>query len=434
MKRLSPLLLLLLIAGCTGDFDQRVDIARKIGAGGASIGSTTNPAAGTFITGQISTGGVVRDALVTLRRVRDDGQIDLDDNNALGVSVSLSNGAYQVNLRDNSYRGAIVVEVRGRNINGIQSTGANPATAVSNLTHIMRDDHVLWTVAPNYEGRSIFGVQVTPLTTFAVRRGEFLGGVSAGMFGLCSQQTAEFFGLPRIREGVPTDFCGTVSFGNDFSYGCVMAALSQVAANAGIANVWDFYLGMAQDGRDDGILNGSIGFVPNTGVVMPNLSAANLIGQAFEDDFLAPINPERSGVAFDNTFATPGTELRILIDHLNTSRNINNYSRTYEHIVRVPEFIELVRGQVYPTHFLAIDQIDVPIFEAYGDSGGPCFVDFDFTSSAPGSVDVLPFGRIAVDAGAAPGFYTLTLTVSPASAQVFVDGPTQTFTIGVQVR
>ena len=432
MKRLPFVLILLLLAACNGDFDQRVDIARKIGTGGESIGSTTNPAAGPFITGAITTGGAFRTGLVTLRRVRDDGQIDFDDARVLGVSISLNNGGYQVNLRDGTYRGPIVVEVRGHDTVDVQTTGSNPATAVSNLTQVMTEDHVFYSVAPNFDGKSIFGVNVTPLTTFAVTRGQYYGGVSAGMFGLMCQQTAEFFGLDGIRQNLPQDFCNTLSFGTDFKYGCVMATLSQVAANIGVANIFDFYLGMAQDGRDDGLLNGSIGFVPNTGVLMPNLSAPNFLGAALEDDYLAPGNLE-AVVDFDSTNAVAGSTLREIIDALDAPRNINNVTRAYDFVVRVPSFLEIAAGNEYSPRVFALDQIDGPSFEAYGDSGGPSFVDFNFVSSSPGNVSIQPFGRIVAAVGAAAGDYTITLTVQPAPAQTFVTGDVFTFTFTVRV-
>ncbi len=434
MKRLLVALLLLLPVACSGDFDQRVDIARKIGAGSESVGSTANPSAGVFITGSISTGGVFKRGMVTLRPVREDGSIERDDGKNLGVSISLDNGGYQVNLRNANYRGPVVVEVRGGQAEGVLTTGGNPATGLSNPAHVMGQDHVMYGVAPNFEGQSIFNVHVTPLTTFAVTRGEFFGGVSAGMFGLMCRQTADFFGLRGVRQGLPVDFTGTFAFGTDFRYGCVLAALSQVAANAGVANIFDFYQGMAEDGRDDGMLNGSIGFVPNTGVTMPDLSAPDIIGAAFAGNFLAPGNLERK-VGFNNTAITPGSELEQIVTILNSARNINSFSYPYNYVVRVPDTVELWPGQQVATRVLAIEHVDPPVsFEAYGDSGGPSFVDFSFVSSSPSNVSVQPFGRIVAAPGAVPGFYTLTLTVSPGALQTFVSGPTKEFTITVRVR
>ena len=100
------------------------------------------------------------------------------------------------------------MEVRGQNSPAGRARGANPATGESNKWHDMRDEHVLYSVLPRFVGFSSDNTHVTPLTTFAVGRclsfngaiAGVVGGVSAGLFGLCCQQTAEFFAINPVRS------------------------------------------------------------------------------------------------------------------------------------------------------------------------------------------------------------------------------------------
>lgn len=429
----SFILLALTLGACDGTFDQRVEVARTIPGGSGSTATTPNPASGLFVRGTVSIGGAVKNALVMLRPVNDDGSIDFNDTHALGVTVTFANGIYQAIIRDKTYRGPIVVDVRGQNVSGVVSEGANPATSTTDRWHELGSGHTLYGVLPYFYGKQVGDVNVTPLTTCAVTRGLFLGGVSAGMFGMCSRNVGDFFGLGPIRTLVPFDFARGGSFGDNVVYSYVMAALSQVAKNIGVTNVFDFYEGMSRDCLDDGVLNGSIGFVPNTGIAMPDLSAANFLGDALNDDYLAPGNVERVRSP-DNTGVTPGSDLANLIAALNSARNINSTTYTYDLVLGVPSYVDVNVGADVDTRVFALETLGGTFVETYGDSGGPSFVDYAFVSSSPANVTVLPFGRIAAPMGATPGTYTLTLTVSPAIAQTLVTGVTQVFTITVYVH
>ncbi|GIK52220.1 MAG: hypothetical protein BroJett014_11930 [Planctomycetota bacterium] len=435
MKRLATLQLLLLatlVAACNGDFDQRVDVAKVIGEGAESTATTVNPSGGVFVRGTVSLGGAVRFAQVTLRPVRSDGSIEFDDTKALGSTTTFDNGIYQAIVRDPSYRGPIVVEVRGQNVAGVVSDGGNPATFTTQKFHIMTAGHVLYSVLPMFDGYSAGSVDVTPLTTCAVTRGEFYGGVSAGMFGIMSQNVAQFFGLGALRGRVPVDFASSGSFGKDWTYAYVLAALGQVARNIGVSNVWDFYLGMSRDCRDDGMLNGSIGLVPNTGIAMPDLSAANILRDALFNDYLAPGNIDRLR-APDNTSIAAGGDLDNLLTALTPARNINGFTYTYDFVLRVPGTVRVAPGQEYATRIFAVEYYGGIALETYGDSGGPGFVDYQFVSSSPANVSVSSFGRIVVPLGATPGTYTVTVNIAPAIAQTFVSGAASSHVITVVV-
>lgn len=434
---LCALSLVLAFSACTGDFDQRQEKAKTQGFGASSVGTVVNPDTSVFIRGTVSTAGAVKGAFVTLRPVLEDGSVDWNDANALGTGITFDNGIYQVYLNDGTYRGPILVEVRG----GAGVLGANPATALSDKFHDMRADHVLYSVAPLYDGYSISDVHVTPLTTVAVARclafdgsiAGVQGGVATGMFGLVCQQVAEYFGLARIRGALPADYSASGSFGSADLYGRVLAALSQVAFNLGVSNVFDFWLGMEQDALDDGELNGTIPVVPNTPIAMPDLGASGLIGSALLNDYMDPANLERQRGG-DNTQIAVGGEVETLIAWLDSARDVDNATRAYDLTVRVPVTLVIGRGGEQRTRVAALDQIDNSIeFHAYGDSAGPSFVEFAWVSSSPANVSVQPYGRISVDASAPPGAYTVTLTIQPAAGQTFVTGPTQTHTITVHV-
>lgn len=433
---LTAVLPLLALCACDGDFDQRQELADTVGPGGGSTGSLANPNTSRFVRGTVSIGGSVADATVTLRPINADASIDWDDNNALGTTVTFSNGIYQLYLNDRGYRGAMLVEVRG----GGSARGGNPATAVTNKYHDMQPGHVLYTVVPMYDGYSVVRVDATPLTTVAVARSLSLdgsiagvtGGVSMGMFGLMCQQVSEFFGLERIRERIPTDYAASGSFGNTDLYGRVMAALSQLAKDIGVANVWDFYLGMYEDALDDGELNGSIAVIPNTPIAMPDLGQSGVLGTALFDNYMDPLNLERTRGG-DNTQVPAGSSLESLIATLDSSRDINTAVRAYDNVVRIENSLSLSAGDVYQTRIGALDFLGGVDFHPYGDSAGPSFVEFSWVSSSPVNVSVTSFGRIAVDAAALPGTYTLTLTVQPLAGQTFVTGPTEVHTVQVKV-
>lgn len=435
------LLSLATVPACEGDFDQQVEEAKSQGPGSGSTGSIVNPDA-KFVRGFVSTGGAVRNAVVTLRAINDDGSIDLDEARVLGTGFTFNNGIYQVNIRRNGYRGAVLVEVRGQNTLAVPTDNGNPATARTNKFHLMEPGHVLYSVLPYFDGYSNGDTHVTPLTTVAVMRSLSFdgsiagvqGGISMGMFGLMCQQVAGHFGLDAVRAKTPTDFSLSGGLPGDQTYAYVLAALSQVAKNLGVANVNDFWLGMAEDARDDGVLNGSIGYVPNTAVTMPDLSAASLIGAALFNDYLDPNNLERVP-GKNNTEIGVGSTLDLLIAHLNTARNINASVHDYELTVRVPNDLTLSQGETAYTHTTVLKRIgNGTKFHPFGDSAGPGFVEFDFVSGSPANVDVQPFGRIVVNPLAVDGDYTITLTVRPRIGQTFVTGPLDTYSFTVRVR
>lgn len=428
-----------LASACTGDFDQRVDEARQISGGGGSTGTLPNPKGDLFIRGVISTAGTVRNASVTLRRVFTDGSVNWDDADILGAGISFSNGIYQLTLYDDDYRGPILVEVRAR-ANSV-TEGANPATAVSNKYHRMDSSHYLYSVVPMFDGYSVENVHVTPLTTAAVMRGMSFdgsiagvtGGVGTGMFGLMCKQVAEFFGLNYIRARLPRDFAKSGSFGDQTLYSHVLAALAQVAKDAGVSNYWDFWLGMALDAGDDGELNGSIAFVPNTGVVMPDLSQSALIGNALMN-YLDPSNSERV-ISTTSNSAGPSTSLGQLVAVLDSARTMGSGTVVYDTNLRLPGSITIGDGGEAQTFIITLDQLGSGInFEAYGDSAGPSFVEYLWSSTAPGMVDVQDYGRITVAPGTPNGNYTLNLTIRPAIGQSYVTGPQSNHTVTVKVR
>ena len=426
------------LSACDGDFDQRQDQAKTQGFGAGSTGTVANPNGSLFIRGTVSTAGAVRDANVMLRPINDDASVDWDDNHALGTTVTFTNGIYQCYLNTADYSGPILVEIRG----GSGVTGGNPATALSNKFHDMLTGHVLYSVVPFYDGYSVSDVHVTPLTSVAVARGlawngsvaGVMGGVSTGMFGLMCQQVAEFFGLTGIRAQQPQDYSASGSFGSDEDYALVLAALSQLAKDIGVSNVFDFWQGMYEDALDDGELNGSISVVPNTPIAMPDLGVTGVIGAALFNNFMDPNNLERVA-GIDNTQVVAGSSLDTLITTLNTTRDIDNAVRTYDHILRVPTTVFMRAGEILKTRVEALDQLGSSInFHPYGDSGGPGFVGFNWTSSSPANVSVQQYGRITVDVAAPPGTYTLTLNVAPLAGQTFVTGFAQGYTIEVKVQ
>ncbi len=441
-RMLMPLAALALLAGaCTGDFDQRIEEATLVNPGSTSAGVLPNPQGSPLIRGAVSIGGGVRNAGVTLRRVNSDGTVNWNDAEAIGTGTTFDNGIYQIKLADNAYRGPIFIDVRART--GASSDGGNPATATTNRFHSMGPDHFLWALVPMYDGYTSDGNHVTPLTTAAIARGMsfdgsiagVLGGVGAGMYGLICRQTAEFFAIPRVRASQPTDFAAAGSFGTDDVQAYLLAALSQLARDIGVANVWDFWLGVAYDAMDDGALNGSIGFIPNTGVAMPDLGQAGVLGTVLHDRFLDPNNAERV-IKQDNTDIPAGGALDTLIVALDQLRDINNSTtREYDMTLRVPQSVTLAAGGSAQVRAISLDQVgDSTKFHPYGDSAGPSFVEYVWLSSSPGQVDVLPYGRIEVAPAAPNGDYTLTLTIQPAAGQSFVTGATEVHSILVRVR
>ena len=429
------------LAACSGDFDQRVEEAEIVSPGHGSIGTLPNPDSSPYIRGAVSIGGAVRNAGVTLRAVNSDGTVNWNDSEILGAGVTFNNGIYQLSLYDEDYRGAILVEVRARA--EFKAEGGNPATAISQRVHQMEAGHFMYTVVPLYDGYSSIDNHVTPLTTAAVMRGMafdgsiagVMGGVGAGMFGMTCRQFGDFFGDIKVRASLPADFARSGGFGEDKRQSFVLAALSQLAKDLGVANVWDFWLGISQDAGDDGELNGSIAFVPNTGVPMPDLGQAGLLGTTLRDNYLDPGNSERV-IDKDNTEIGSGTGLANLITTLDTARDINaSPTYFYDLTLRVPSETVIAPGGFGQARVISVDQIGGSInFHPYGDSGGPCFVQYEWVSSVPGQVDVLPYGRIEVAPTTPNGDYELSLTVRPFAGQTFVDGPVETHTVMVKVR
>lgn len=427
-----------LLGACTGDFDQREEKAETVNPGETSTGTLPNPSGSRYIRGAASIGGAVRQGAVILRPINSDGSVDWDDNNALGNGLTFDNGIFQIAMINGSYRGPILVEVSGN----VNADGGNPATAVSNKFHNMDSGHVLYTVVPYFDGYAVEDVYATPLTTAVVGRclafngsiGGVQGGISTGLFGLVAQQIAEFFGLGRLIRQQPVDFAAAGSFGNHTLYGYVVAALSQVAKDIGVSNVFDFYLGMYQDALDDRELNGSIGLIPNTGILMPDLGSGGLVGSALFNNFMDSANAERVAGS-DNTGVSAGSDLDVLINTLDSVRDIDNVQRSYEFAVRVPGTLEMNQGDVLQTRTMMLTRIGNGFeFYSFGDSAGPSFVDFNWNSTSPGNVSVQQYGRISVDPMALSGTYTITLTIQPVFGQTYVSGPTLIYSVTIKVK
>lgn len=165
---------------------------------------------------------------------------------------------------------------------------------------------------------------------------------------------------------------------------------------------------------------------------MPDLGQANLLGSALFNNYMDPLNLERTRGG-DNTQISTGGSVDTLITTLDTARDIDDAVRSYDNVVRVISGLRLNQGDTYQTRVAALDFLGGVDFHPYGDSAGPSFVEFNWSSSSPGNVSVASFGLITVDAAAPDGTYTLTLTVQPLAGQTFITGPTEVHTIEVEV-
>ena len=359
-----------------GNFDQRVRVDIEEIRGRAFDGVNSNPASGFGkVIGVATTAGPVRAGRVSLYPVSPTGTIQDGDEDTLGNGMSsVVSGEFSATLR-RAYRGPVIVSVRRTELGGTPTSYADAARASTTPNAAFGDDDELLGYVLDFPNASD-AVVVSPLTTLAVERAIWLGGISSGNLSIAARQVGGFFGMTSARETVPDDLRerSASSQGANMAQNLALAAISQLALDAHVAsgNVWH---ALRLDIRDDGELNGSIGYIPGSAVRLSNLGAADYIGSVLlEEEYLAIHNAENLS-GYDLRKATEGSKLRETLDFLNGARALADVTLAIAESTLVRPVLRLKPGERA--------SLGVRAFDHQG--SGYCLV---FASDGPSVLDV----------------------------------------------
>ncbi|MCK6440413.1 MAG: hypothetical protein L6Q71_09480 [Planctomycetes bacterium] len=419
-----------LSACAEGDFDQRlradIDAQREDAFDDINSNPTTKHGK---VSGEIGTGGPLTSARVSLMPVDVDGTLLDDEDDSLGNTITALS-KFGAHLQS-KYEGPVIVAVRGFELSGSRTTYAHPALGDSSPRVDMADDDELLGFvldAPN----ALNARAITPLTTLAVERAVFLGGLSSGNLSIASRQVAEFFGFTDTRDSRGDDLTDNESLESSLAINLAQAAISQIARNANVppANVWR---ALRLDIRDDGEMNGSAGLIPGSASALPDLTAVGIIGtDLLREGWLAADNEENVSTLNIEDVAAGGS-LDELLDFLDTPREFSDTTPEIEESSQEFASINLEQGETASLGIRAFDRVGVQIFLVVS-SDGPTPALLEATSSDPDICAIDADNRLSVPLTAENGDEAeITVRLRPDGIVLTGDFD-RTFTIRVTVK
>ncbi len=431
---LITLAALFALAGCTeGDFDQRVrgDIDQLRAESFTDINSNprddlrTGPDA---VVAEVTTGGFVVGARVLLHPIGYDGLPDLSDAALLGNSVSRM--AFQTGVIGPArsrftatvtkpYSGAILVRVLPFTAGSEPATYAHPAQGLTQPRIAFAPEDEMFGFVPDFPNRGE-AIVVSPITSMAVERARWLGGLSGGNLNLAALQVGRFFGMDHARATTGSNLLSNSGRqGNSEAHDMVMAAISQLAVMAGTTPMRISHA-LTLDVRDDGEPNGSIGVIPGTAYPMPDFGAPGYIGALLiRGGYLQQGNTQNTG-PYRVADLDPGRRIAAAVDFLDTSRQLSDFAPVLEEVSQEYLTLELKNGEISTLGLRGFTLIGESLY-LVSSSDGPTVLQRTATSSNLGAVTVLPDGRIRANPLAPIGL-TSVVTVRIRPDGVFLTG------------
>lgn len=402
------------LGGCgEGDFDQRIrgeiDQLRAESFTGINSNPRDNPRTDPPpVTGDVTTGGFVTFGRVLLHPIDDLGVADVSEAAVLGNGVSVITQEVNSNRPPSSrfsatvrrpYEGAILVRVVPNSALTEVAQIAHPALGRTSPRVEFGAGEELWGYCPGFPSNGD-AVVVSPLTTMAVARAMWLGGLSTGNLSLASRQVGLFFGVSHTRRTVGNNLTGaSFSVAGAIHEDLVMAAISQLAAEAGVSPL-AVLRGLVMDVRDDGDLNGSSGLIPGSGMLLPSLGQPGYVGaRLIENGWLRAGNSENlSGYLAARDFSS----VQEAIAFLDTARSLDDYPQELVDVTQAFTSVTLAPGGSTRLGLRGFTIVDSLLYAVAG-SDGPGVWLRNATSSAPGVAGVGADGVIRVSALASAG-------------------------------
>jgi hypothetical protein len=295
-----------------GDLDW-ADLLLFLKALPADGGGTSPPPAGSgTVAGTVFMGGVRSGAIAAY--AIDGGMMGP----LLGTSSVTPSGSFAIAV--GGHAGPILLRMTG-------GTFVDEATGT---TMSMRTSDVVTSALPSFEaGSAVTGVQVTPLTSMAQARAQYMaGGMSAANVAAANTAVGAYFDVGDILTTRPMDPAVTGSGAaadlGAKNYGMIVAGISQYASAIGMtSSSAPMFTAMARD-ASDGVMNGMAG---STQISMGGMGGGMMGGGTMGGSPM-PANAGTAGLAAaTTTFAgssrnasgVPIADLQPLIDELNAS-------------------------------------------------------------------------------------------------------------------
>ncbi len=150
----------------------------------------------------------------------------------------------------------------------LRMTGGTFVDEAAGTTMGMQYSDVVTSAVPSFAAGSVItGVQVTPLTSMAQARAQYMaGGMSAANMAAANTAVGNYFNVGDILMTRPMDPAvtgsGTTADVGAKNYGMTIAAMSQYARTVGMTySSSGIFTAMARD-ASDGVMNGMIGSTP----------------------------------------------------------------------------------------------------------------------------------------------------------------------------
>jgi len=433
--RFSILILLAAVAamlGCgEGSFDQRArgDIDQLRAESFTDINSNPRDDPRTpsrAVVAEVTTGGFVTGARVLLHPVGFDGLVDLSESGQLGNSITRLASPTRVigparsrftATVSREYSGAILVRVLPLTAASVPASFAHPARGLSEPRLEMESGDELIGFVPDFPNRSE-AIVISPLTTLAVERARWLGGVSGGNLSLASLQVGRFFGLHHSRETAGSNLLSNVGrTGLAEPQDMAMAAISELARLAGTTPL-RVTRALQLDIRDDGELNGSAGLIPGTAYSLPDFGAPGYLGAVLiRGGYLQQGNLENVG-PYRVQDLDPGRRVASLVDYLDTTRRLSDFTPVLEEVSQEFTTLEMRAGETATLGLRGFTLVTEALY-LVGSSDGPTVLQRTISSSNLGAAIILPDGRIRANPLAPVGVSSVvSVRVQPDGVQL----------------
>ncbi|MDA8432998.1 MAG: hypothetical protein M0Z60_08550 [Nitrospiraceae bacterium] len=274
--------------------------------GGGSAGTTTSPGANGTISG-MAVKGPVAGATVTAFAVGNGtmaGQI--------GAGKTDGQGNFSMSIGD--YSGAVMLRL----------TGGTYTDEATGTTMSMQSADEMTAVIPSVSsGETLSGIEMTPLTSMAQAMAQAMaGGMTPSNITAANMSVGNYYMAGDILRGAPMDplaaGAANTADQNARNYGMTIAAMTQLAKNAGMQFSSGMVTAMSGD-ASDGIMNGMAGNSPIQmgggmmgGTMMSSNAGTSGLAAAMSQFIQSPMN--RSGVTL--------TDMQSLMNKLSSSNGV----------------------------------------------------------------------------------------------------------------
>jgi hypothetical protein len=275
--------------------------------GGGTAGTTINPPGVNGTISGMTFKGPVAGATVTAFAING-GTMGAE------IGTAQSDGQGNFNMSVGDYSGAVMLKM----------TGGTYIDEATGTTMPMQSGDMMTTVVPSMSaGETISGIQMTPLTSMAQTMAQTMpGGMTPSNIAAANTSVGNYFMAGDILHVAPMDpltaGAGNTADQNMKNYGMAIAAMTQLAENAGMpfsSGMVTAMMNDASDGRMNGMMGTSsiqMGGGMMGGAMMSSNAGTSGMATAMSQFIQSPMN--KSGVTL--------TDMESLMNKLTSSNGV----------------------------------------------------------------------------------------------------------------